>query len=296
MTKEEMLAIIKTTFPDLPIDKIQVNDSGWDHDIFILNNELVFRFPKSSEFLSKIKDEGKILQLLMEIKPALQVPQYEYVYQDGLLKGVRYPYLEGIPLSKLPLNDIESNRENAKSIGDFLSKLHSIDVERLDDTNLTTIHTMEYWKSLHSNVQKDVFPYLTNQQQKEIDEVFLRFTETKSTYKRTLIHGDLTSSNIIYNKASGCISGIIDFTDAQIGDPAFDFAGLYWDFGRDFTVEVLSWYSGSENPVTLFNRVKNFYGLQPVFHELLYSIKCGKEINWETALDRFSYLYQYSES
>ncbi|WP_375137316.1 phosphotransferase [Cytobacillus oceanisediminis] len=110
-----------------------------------------------------------------------------------------------------------------------------------------------------------------------------------SINKKVIIHGDLTTANILFNQEKGLVNGIIDFTDAQIGDPAFDFAGLYWSFGPDFTKDVLSYYK-AEDKESIFKRVQSFYGLQPIFHNLIFAVKENLDVNWETAFERFSYL------
>jgi len=294
MTEEEMLVFVKNNFPDLLINKVRINRNGWDNDILILNEEIVFRFPKSNDLLSKIEDEGKILENLKDKNPFLLIPNYEYLYKNDELRGVKYRFLEGISLSELSVSNLQENPFNAQGLGDFLTKLHSIAISKLNHSNLGTTHSLEYWESLHKKVEIKIFPFLTLKQQKEINELFYRFLDEFSelTNKKTIIHGDLTASNIIYNQEKECINGVIDFTDAQIGDPAFDFAGLYWAFGMDFTKDVLKYYNSVENKELLLNRVKNFYGLQPVFHELLYAIENNQEINWKIALNKFSALNQ----
>lgn len=292
-----MLDFVKNNFPNLNLNKVKVNTKGWDNNILIINNEIVFRFPKSDELLTKIIDEGRILELLRVEEPILQLPHYEYLYKDNTLLGVKYSFLEGTTLVDLPKQNLIENSLNAKGIGDFLTKLHNIDFSKLNNTSLETVHTLEYWESLYSKVKNVIFPLLEIKQQKEIDEVFNNFIDSfpKLTYKKTVIHGDLTASNIIYSEEKGCVNGIIDFTDAQIGDPAFDFAGLYWAFGIDFTKEVLHWYNGNESSDLLLERVKTFYGLQPVFHELLYAIKNNLSVSWNEVLQKFSTLYQLSK-
>ncbi|AQU79556.1 aminoglycoside phosphotransferase family protein [Planococcus faecalis] len=297
MTEEEMLVFAKNNSPDLFINSVQTNSDGWDNDILILNEKLVFRFPKSNAVLSKIEDEGKILENLKGKKPLLLIPNYEYLYEGRELRGVKYGFLEGISLSELPVNNLRGNPYNARGIGDFLSKLHRIDITDLNHSNIGTIHSLKYWESLHKKVEIKLFPFLTSKQQKEINEVFNRFLNEFSNFtnEKTIIHGDLTASNIIYSQEKESINGIIDFTDAQIGDPAFDFAGLYWAFGMDFTKDVLGWYTNIENKEFLLDRVKKFYGLQPVFHELLYAIENDQKINWKTALNKFSALNQLAK-
>ncbi|QHJ71319.1 aminoglycoside phosphotransferase family protein [Planococcus halotolerans] len=297
MTKDEMLVFVENKFPDLPLNKVQTNSIGWDNDILIVNEEIVFRFPKSDELLSKIEDEGKILEILKTQKPLLFLPSYEYLYRNNALKGVKYDFMKGSSLSEFPVSKLRDNPFNAKGIGDFLTKLHSIELSKLHHSNVGTTHSLKYWENLYAMVERDVFPFLASGQQHKISELFSEFLERLPalTNKKTIIHGDLTAANIIYNHEKECINGIIDFTDAQLGDPAFDFAGLYWDFGLEFTKDVLRWYRSTENKEALLNRVKTFYGLQPVFHELLYAVNHNHQINWDTALKKFNRLYQLAK-
>ncbi|MFT4414350.1 aminoglycoside phosphotransferase family protein [Fredinandcohnia humi] len=296
MTKNEMLRFVKNSFPDLTINDIQVNNRGWDNDILIVNEKIVFRFPKSNNLLSVIVEEGKLLEILRAKEPLLHIPNYGFVYSDNELKGVTYSLIEGKSLNQITIPNLRDNPVNARVIGDFLTKLHSLDVSSREIT-LKTTHTLSYWEDLYSNVTSALYPFINKQQVYDIDHFFTNFIEVfpRLTFKKSVIHGDLTASNIIYNQEKKGISGIIDFTDAQIGDPAFDFAGLYWDFGPDFTKDVLHWYSGNETSNSLYNRVKAFYGLQPVFHELLYAVKNRQQVNWETALEKFSSLYELTK-
>ena len=62
----------------------------------------------------------------------------------------------------------------------------------------------------------------------------------------------------------------------------------------DFTKNVLACYQSSEIAEDIMQRVSKFYGLQPVFHELLYSLENKRIINWESALERFTFLYRYT--
>ncbi|MGD6878526.1 aminoglycoside phosphotransferase family protein [Bacillus infantis] len=290
--KEEYLEFISGEYPDLKIIKYQANDKGWDNDIVIINESLVFRFPKSENVISKVEAEGKLLHLLKKKHPILQLPDYEYLYQNQMLKCVRYDYLEGRMLGDISTDSFKNNQENARVLGDFLTKLHSIDPAEADTMDLETLHTFEYWESLYSSVQQEIFPYLKRMEKDLIDSIFRDFLDALPGYsiKKSIIHGDLTASNIIYSEKNGRISGIIDFTDAQLGDPAFDFAGIYWAYGEDFTSEVLSWYQTNESADALFKRVQSFYGLQPIFHNLLYAARNGNNMDWEAGIAKLKRL------
>ena len=53
-------------------------------------------------------------------------------------------------------------------------------------------------------------------------------------------HADLGAEHIL--EAGGAISGIIDWSDAAVTDPALDLALIYRDFGPAFLDEVLITY------------------------------------------------------
>ncbi|PLR71203.1 aminoglycoside phosphotransferase family protein [Bacillus sp. UMB0728] len=290
--KEEYLEFISDEYPDLKIKKFQANEKGWDNDIVIINESLVFRFPKSEDVILKVEAEGKLLHLLKKKHPILQLPDYEYLYQNQMLKCVRYDYLEGRMLGDISMDSFKNNQENARLLGDFLTKLHSIDPAEADTMNLKTLHTLEYWEALHSSVREEILPYLKDREKDLINGIFRDFLEEFPGYsiKKSIIHGDLTASNIIYSEKKGRISAVIDFTDAQLGDPAFDFAGIYWAYGENFTKEVLSWYQTNESADALFKRVQSFYGLQPIFHDLLYDVRNGKKPDWKAGLGKFGAL------
>ncbi|MFE8697386.1 aminoglycoside phosphotransferase family protein [Cytobacillus sp. FJAT-53684] len=292
MLESEMLDFVKSNLSNTTVNEIEVNNKGWDNHIMIINKAIVFRFPKSRALLTKVVDEVKLLECLSLKEPIVKIPKYELVYNGNKPKAVKYPLIKGKSLSEHAIYDLSANPENAKIIGDFLTKLHSIDLSELEGTKLDTVHTLNYWQGLYSSVKTVVFPYLNQHQQEEVNEIFADFIRDfpSLTYKKTVIHGDLTSSNMIFNKEDGLVTGIIDFTDAQIGDPAFDFAGLYWNFGPAFTREVLSWYSASESVDTLFSRVSSFYGLQPIFHELIYAIENNHRIHVDRAFEKITNL------
>lgn len=287
MIKNEKLNFISASLPDLKITHIQINDTGWDNDIIIINQDIVFRFPKSKQIANRVLKEFTLLKSLKTFHSSIKVPEYHLLYdQNRQLQCVYYQYIKGVTIEEY--NVIRNTDENAKLLGEFLTNLHSLEIK----TDLKAVHTYDFWSELYESVQKEIFQFLSEHQKDEVSKTFNFFLDNYATLSlpKSVIHGDLTSSNIIMDNATDRINGIIDFTDAQIGDPAFDFAGFYWDFGPEFTKSVLTNYHGVEASETIFERIKRFYGLQPVFHELLHSVRNGSPVDWKTALNKFSSL------
>jgi aminoglycoside 2''-phosphotransferase len=283
--KEEMIRFVRRTVPKLPIDTSEIKTNGWDNDILIINKQQVFRFPKTDQIIDQIKNECELLEQLARKNPVLQIPRYKMIYEGEVLKAVTYPFLSGEALNE-HFFDVRKNPENAQLLGDFLMKLHQI-----KGSPLPSIHTFRYWQSLFESLRKKVFIALRDEERQTIEDVFTLFLNKYSalSYKKVPIHGDLSASNILIDSAENRIIGIIDFTDAQIGDPAFDFAGIYWNYGPEYTRKVLSFYQIDESIDAMFDRISTFYGLQPVFHELLHSIEKNEPID-RAQLKRFMQL------
>lgn len=57
-----------------------------------------------------------------------------------------------------------------------------------------------------------------------------------------LVHSDLGAEHLL--AVGGDLTGVIDWSDAALADPAVDFARLYRDFGQEFLVSVVDAYGG----------------------------------------------------
>ncbi|WP_433957127.1 aminoglycoside phosphotransferase family protein [Cytobacillus horneckiae] len=285
MNEQELILLLQEQIPDLKIESIAANQKGWDNDIFIVNDAHVFRLPKKPELTKTIEIEKRLLELLHAKNPKMLIPAYEFLYNEkGERIGTSHRYIHGNNLTWIDSSmDLKAS---AQLLGDFLTKLHQIEVGEARAFGLKEIHNEQYWNNLYQTLEKCVFPFLSKKEQHLVSFIFEH--ADIHTENKTVIHGDLTAANMIYNDESKKITGIIDFTDAQISDPAFDFAGIYWDFGAAFTMEVLKNYCGTAPTELILKRVGQFYGLQPVFHEWIYTVKKGKHLDPSDGLMKIS--------
>jgi aminoglycoside 2''-phosphotransferase len=84
-----------------------------------------------------------------------------------------------------------------------------------------------------------------------------------------LIHRDLGTEHILVGP-DGRLSGVVDWGDASIGDPAIDFTGLYRAVGQQLAAEVLGHYRRPHEP-SFWRRVRFYRGIIP-----LYEIRFGQ--------------------
>ena len=59
-----------------------------------------------------------------------------------------------------------------------------------------------------------------------------------------LAHQDFACEHVLIDPATGRATGVIDWADATLGDPADDFAGVLAWLGETFLGEVLARYTG----------------------------------------------------
>lgn len=233
-------AAIVAAFPQFHGARVTLLDEGWDFRLYELDSGWLFRFPKRPESVLKLEVECKLLPALAE-RLSLPIPCYQW--SSGLL-GKPGPPFAGY--RKLP--GIQGDRASkvdrpalARQLGKFLHQLHSYPVVLARAAGVPEESDLVSRWGARALVQ---LPTLLNLQ---LDAAHLhRHLEQKQPQpfkgNPTLIHKDLWAEHILVDPASGRSTGIIDWGDVAIGDPAVDLAFLLTWFGEDWLRELLVYY------------------------------------------------------
>ena len=102
METQRYYEAITTNFPALRITSGRPFHAGWGHDTLLVNEQLVFRFPRHADQAQTFLREVRLRQELAPLLP-LPVPHYLYIGQPTaafpfVFGG--YPLLPGITLSQ----------------------------------------------------------------------------------------------------------------------------------------------------------------------------------------------------
>ncbi|GAB7037687.1 MULTISPECIES: phosphotransferase [Catenuloplanes] len=207
---------LRTHVPELAAVAVGELGQGLDNTAFLAGG-LVLRVAQGH---SVLREAG----LLTAIAPhvSVPVPAVRFVDQDaGVLA---YPLLPGRPL----LGRRGAVSRLARPLGRLLSELHAIDTATVDGlAPLEDTHPGEWLENL------DGPPEMLR---------ILRDNVPRPARRRVLAHADLGAEHIL--ESGGAITGVIDWSDAAVTDPALDFARLYRDFGPDFRTQVVNAYGG----------------------------------------------------
>ncbi|PEI74493.1 aminoglycoside phosphotransferase family protein [Bacillus wiedmannii] len=292
---------IKEALPNLSIHSYKQNEEGWDNVAIIINDELLFRFPRKQEYAMRIPLEQELCTLLSCSLHEIEVPQYHLLYRndaDAVPLCSYYTLIHGEPLKTdivIKLEDKEL-KTIITQLATFLATLHSIPLKQGTTLGFPVEKTLTYWKELQTKLNQYVTNSLTSLQQSALNCLFENFFTCidTSTFQKTIIHADFTHHHILFDHQNKTISGIIDFGDAQIGDPAFDFAGLYYDFGHEFTTSVYEQYSTliSHHDPLLIHRITTFYQYSPLLHNMIYNFETKNELKFLEGTEQLKVILQ----
>lgn len=272
--KSTFIENIQAVYPDISIDDFYLNEIGQNNDVLIVNDSLVFRFPKYKNGITQLRKETEIIEYIKNrISITVPYPIYQSLNQfepGKVFTG--YNFIDGVPLWKESLaqiKDLKLIKELAEQLVTFLIELHSIsESSARKNLKLKVRNPLEEMHNLYDRIQNKLFPYIRNDAQKEIMHSFETALKGKafSNLEITLIHGDFGASNILWTQNTNKISGIIDFGGSGLGDPAYDFAGLLSSYGQDFFEMCISLYPNGDKISERVKFYKSTFALQEALH------------------------------
>jgi aminoglycoside 2''-phosphotransferase len=295
---EHWRRVIQSCFPRFEVHSISYLAEGWSSTVWEVNGSHVFRFPKRPAIDSGLRKEIRLLPALGPALP-LPIPQFDFVWQGGPeYEGVfvGYPKLPGVEL--LPQEWRAQTVWPPRQLGEFLTSLHRFPLSRaiaLGVAGGDGASWREEYQTLYETVQRRVGPLLDEPTRGNLSRVWREFVDDPANFQfqPALIHRDLCAEHILVEKRARCspagcagcssdsdlfdpeqarITGILDWEDAAIGDPAFDLTGLL-DFGPDSVQRVLAAYRGPRDGGTL-DRARFYRAIVPC-HEILFGLECG---------------------
>ncbi|EEL51556.1 MULTISPECIES: aminoglycoside phosphotransferase family protein [Bacillus cereus group] len=277
---------IQQALPNTTIHSYEQNENGWDNVAIIINNEWLFRFPRKSEYAERIPREKQLCEVLSQSVQKLKIPQYNTLYNnksDSIPVCSYYKLIHGKPLTTKVIEKLTTQERETViiQVATFLASLHTIPIEDAVRWKFTSEKPISYWQEIQKKLHDYLALTLTSLERETFDYLFEGFFEHThaSDFKRTIIHADFTHRHILFDEEKRSIAGIIDFGDAQIGDPAFDFAGLYNDFGSKFTDAIYKQYCNltPHHDSSFLKRVIQFYQYSPLLHNLIHSFEANNE-------------------
>lgn len=230
-------------FPDLSLERVELIGSGWEYDVWLVDDRLVIRFPRYAEVAADLDRAEALLEFVgAELGSAVRVPKICLRGEPGPHFPHRFVGHELIP--GLPASDPRAvpSADLAKDLGYALARIHGISTARASRLQLGP----QKWRCRSSfDALVEAFA--------EVPQAFALVPEAGPWVGNSLgipdeyagaprfIHDDFQPEHIVVHAETGRLSGILDWGPA-LGDPAQDFSFLAATWGWDFIRSVLDAY------------------------------------------------------
>jgi aminoglycoside phosphotransferase (APT) family kinase protein len=235
VTDEIVNRCLQDQFPELmPIEKLKCIGEGWDNKVFLLNEKIIFRFPRRKIAVELIERESSVLKNLPDF-PDLIIPRPKYMGHPT----TAYPFpfqgynkIPGVEAGHARLSDQE-RIASLPILAAFLKQLHYINEKQaliigakpqiFDRTEMdSTIN------NLHERVDKIIANKICKINKECLQQEITIARKIKLLNDdRCLVHGDLYYRHLLFD--SGRLTGIIDWGDTGINDKSVDLA-VIWEF------------------------------------------------------------------
>ncbi|HEY6567373.1 MAG TPA: phosphotransferase, partial [Actinomycetota bacterium] len=196
------------------------------------------------------------------------IPRPVHVSRDPLMMA--YPLIVGEPFGLVSADGVWPER-----LGRFLYDLHLCPPEFVGLRWRSAAVVREERRSELGGFRERVFPLLSNEEQQAFGARFDRFVDDDDNWRfaTCLVHADLGPEHVLVHP-NGDLAGVIDWEEATIGDPAWDFAFLVHAF-PDQGERALAAYGGPPD-ATFRERMRFSYRLMP-WHEVMHGLETEQD-------------------
>jgi aminoglycoside 2''-phosphotransferase len=275
---DRLAAIVEAVFPTLATGRIRVDRAGGDHVLLIVDERYAFRFPRRG--WRDLTLEIEVLKRLRQ-RSVPSTPSYDYIDPDRRFAG--YPFIAGVSLTPArfaALTPVCRLRMIDEAV-QFLSELHGI---RPD-----TIATDDLWPRAWTAEQfadrgtMERLPDIARRMPALYDRLRDFYARYRRDHAKTLVvvHGDLVGDHILVDEGSGRLTGIIDFSDVALGDPAQDFLG-FWALGAEAARRAVDLYKPAAPDAGLLARSRRHF-IRYRLDRLFESVRAGDDTDWPRA-------------
>lgn len=278
----------------IKVEDIKLIGEGFDNVAYLINNQIIFRFPRREIAVSLLQTELELLPYIAS-KISFNIPNPQFIGKPSEIYP--FPFAGYFKILGSSLCDISNplidSKDLAKELASWLKELHSIEIKTNykynteDNWRLDTKNRFE--KAQHSINQYESLYCANGFNPPELIEVIQSFHNLKfKAYKPCHIHGDLYYKHIMVDKNLQ-LTGLIDWGDTHVGHPGIDIAAALMIFTDEALEEFLKIYGPIDKKVAAFRSLCHGLTLLP------YAAKQEdlKLMNWSiSALNRSIYRFK----
>ncbi|MFD1274681.1 phosphotransferase family protein [Streptomyces kaempferi] len=266
---------------------------GLDNLVYEVNGELIVRFSKEPDLARRsalVDHEARVLAAVADISP-LPVPEPAFtVAEQGCLA---YHKLPGAPLLDMSPHQRSAHGTSiAATLGELLTALHAVPVDRLGDLVDVDHQPLAEWRHEATRNYVTVAGQVPAAHRRPV-EAFLEAAPPHGGRTPTFSHNDLGIEHVLVDPATWTVTGIIDWSDAAVVDPAYDFGLLHRDLGPAATRAAIRGYRTDADDLAALSERAVFYARCSVFEDLAHGIETEQDKYVDKSLAAMEWLFPH---
>jgi aminoglycoside phosphotransferase (APT) family kinase protein len=273
--------------PDLVVDSIGFRGEGLENVAYDVNSEFILRISKqenSDRRASLVAREAELLGIVAPFSP-VPIPAAVVVADTALM----YRTLAGRPLLDTPRAfQTQHAAEIAGVLGGFLAALHAIPVDLVAGLVDVDDDPAEQWLADAIESYRAALPIVPVVMRGRI-EGFLAAAPPSGQHELVFSHNDLGIEHVLTDPETAAVTGILDWTDAALVDPAYDFGLLQRDLGPDALDAALADYPADQRGA--IGERAEFYARCSVLEDLAWGDAAGREPYVRKGLEALGWLF-----
>jgi aminoglycoside phosphotransferase (APT) family kinase protein len=276
--ERHIVDIIRRTLDLSSVGVIRSLGDGADHWAFDVNGLFIARVLKERDEHTGavLEREAALLRMLARVSP-LPIPQV--VATDPSAGLMVYRRIPGTSLFERPAAEPHAIVD---PLADFVAAIHGVPSKTVEHLVERYEYALNGYVTEAAALMQQIAAYLTSAQRSRV-ELFLGTPPPPESVQRTLCHNDLGAEHVLASDDRSELTGVIDWSDAAIADPAVDIGRLLRDFG--FGVARAALRRASHDEPTLVRAL--FYARCALIEDLAYGIETSRPQYVAHALGRF---------
>lgn len=288
----ELRAAARAAWPERRLERFRVHDQGGTNLVLEADGSIIFRFPRWRAAAEALGFEVRALEFLSHHLSA-PIPSPIRIAVLRRPRGwpfLAYPKLPGKALSEVRTLDSTAHRRLGEFLETILTELAALPSRPLLRMGATP-GTPQAWEKKYRELQgryhrvaeSQASPFLRQALAGEFARFYSALQGTR--YRAVATHQDLGPDHILWDPALNRPTGVIDWSDLRLGDPAFDLTGL----ARVGRARHPAWTRARRaTEDSTFDERLAFYRRVMPLHDALYAAEIGNARLLRTALSHLA--------
>ena len=286
---EDVRRVIAAGMPGYRVDSVTELGRGLDNRAFEINGELVVRFrtsPADAPPTASVRLEAAVLEAVARF---VSLPVPRPVLVDEKAGCIGYFKLPGEPLITLDHVPPTSRDAVASTLGHFLEVLHRRAPPELYQLGTLDAEPLPAWRAEAADGFARVREHVPVDHRARM-EAFLGEDPPEGEWAPVFSHNALGIEHVLLDPVRLSVTGIIDWSDAAIVDPAVDFGRILRDLGPTGLDQALARYRYDGEPGSFASRAR-FYARCGAIEDLAFGIDHGSKRHVHKSLAALDWLF-----